>query len=248
MSNSTTPIGHQEQCNVDLFKGKGKLCSVFGEPNDNSLICNIYHCNDIVLWNKCHYAEGYKEYNNISLKEWENIIFDNMETKEVKIEIPEGYEIDKENSTFEKIVFKPIVKRWRDNKEHTIKGYYIDALSSIRPMTSAIIHHNTFENRNVFATEKQAESALAMAQISQIMANDERFGGVFDKFDGTNDPCGVRAFAIIRTKYKLKNPEINIIQVSGTDPYCFLTFKEYKYAELFLKENKDLVKDYLMID
>lgn len=29
-----------------------------------------------------------------------------METKEVKIEIPEGYEIDKEKSTFEKIVFK----------------------------------------------------------------------------------------------------------------------------------------------
>ena len=29
-----------------------------------------------------------------------------METKEVKINIPEGYEIDKENSTFECIKFK----------------------------------------------------------------------------------------------------------------------------------------------
>ena len=29
-----------------------------------------------------------------------------MDTKELKIQIPEGYEIDKENSTFEKIVFK----------------------------------------------------------------------------------------------------------------------------------------------
>ena len=29
-----------------------------------------------------------------------------METKELKINIPEGYEIDKEKSTFEKIVFK----------------------------------------------------------------------------------------------------------------------------------------------
>ena len=29
-----------------------------------------------------------------------------METKELKIQIPEGYEIDKEKSTFEKIVFK----------------------------------------------------------------------------------------------------------------------------------------------
>lgn len=30
-----------------------------------------------------------------------------METKEIKINIPEGYEIDKENSTFECIKFKP---------------------------------------------------------------------------------------------------------------------------------------------
>lgn len=28
--------------------------------------------------------------------------------KELKIEVPEGYEIDKEKSTFEKIVFKKI--------------------------------------------------------------------------------------------------------------------------------------------
>ena len=33
-----------------------------------------------------------------------------METKEVKIQIPEGYEIDKENSTFECIKFKPMNK------------------------------------------------------------------------------------------------------------------------------------------
>ena len=33
-----------------------------------------------------------------------------MKTKEVKIQIPEGYEIDKENSTFERIKFKPIKK------------------------------------------------------------------------------------------------------------------------------------------
>lgn len=33
-----------------------------------------------------------------------------METKEIKIQAPEGYEIDKENSTFERIKFKPIKK------------------------------------------------------------------------------------------------------------------------------------------
>lgn len=33
-----------------------------------------------------------------------------MDTKEFKVQIPEGYEIDKENSTFECIKFKPIKK------------------------------------------------------------------------------------------------------------------------------------------
>ena len=31
-----------------------------------------------------------------------------METKEVKIEVPQGYEIDRQKSTFEKIVFKKV--------------------------------------------------------------------------------------------------------------------------------------------
>lgn len=38
--------------------------------------------------------------------------------KELKIQIPEGYEIDKEKSTFEKIVFKPI-----DNKPRSWEEY-----------------------------------------------------------------------------------------------------------------------------
>lgn len=42
-----------------------------------------------------------------------------METKEIKIDIPEGYEIDKELSTFENIVFKKIEygkqpRNWKD--------------------------------------------------------------------------------------------------------------------------------------
>ena len=56
-----------------------------------------------------------------------------METKELKIEVPEGFEIDREKSTFEKIVFKKVErdlpKRWEDLK--TIKGYYVHIGSKI---------------------------------------------------------------------------------------------------------------------
>ena len=33
-----------------------------------------------------------------------------MKNKEFKIEVPDGYEVDKENSTFEKIIFKKVEK------------------------------------------------------------------------------------------------------------------------------------------
>lgn len=33
-----------------------------------------------------------------------------MDTKEIKISVPDGYEIDNENSTFECIKFKPVKK------------------------------------------------------------------------------------------------------------------------------------------
>lgn len=51
-----------------------------------------------------------------------------MKAKQVIITPPEGYEIDRENSTFECIKFKPIKQeRWRDKK----KLVYMDIISMI---------------------------------------------------------------------------------------------------------------------
>ena len=94
-----------------------------------------------------------------------------METKEIKITPPEGYEIDKENSTLECIKFKPVAKKWR-YRNPFISGYYISG-------NHVKLDADYWDNGNyIFATQKQAKSALAMAQISQIMTNDPRFGGV----------------------------------------------------------------------
>lgn len=55
-----------------------------------------------------------------------------METNEIRIVPPEGMEIDKENSTFDCIKFKPIQKKkWRDDITLEIKGYFIDTISRI---------------------------------------------------------------------------------------------------------------------
>lgn len=87
--------------------------------------------------------------------------------KIINIQVPEGYEIDKEKSTFEKIVFKEIDKlprKWEDLKE--IKGYYIDSYSTIYSSFGNCLCVD--KNRNVFPTKEYAEAALALAQLLQL--------------------------------------------------------------------------------
>lgn len=161
-----------------------------------------------------------------------------METKTIKTVIPEGYEIDKENSTFENIVLKPIEKKkWRDDKTALIEGYCINFDSKI--FHTATKYNNTSDNYNIFAKEKQAKSALAMARISQIMANDKRFGGVIT--DEEMKTPGFVKYAIFRNFFKIEVGEVHW-------SYAFLSFHTPEQRDLFLKENEDLVKDYLMID
>ena len=140
----------------------------------------------------------------------------------------EGYSWDPESLTLSKIQ-----KRWRDNEYKTISGYYTHNNSRI---TYSQDHSNTKENYNIFATEKQAKSALAMARISQIMANDERFGGVVTD-EEWNDKSW---YSIIRIN--------NDLRTATRFCYELLSFHTKKQADLFLEENRDLVKDYYMMD
>ena len=70
-----------------------------------------------------------------------------METKEIKIQVPEGYEVDNEKSTFENIVFKKknAINCWKDLEK--ISGCSITN-------ESGIVHWSkltTIEgNKNVF--------------------------------------------------------------------------------------------------
>lgn len=155
--------------------------------------------------------------------------------KEIRIPIPEGMEIDKENSTFECIKFKPTQKKkWRDNKSAQIEGYFINLASAIEVYAGL----NNLSNYSVFATEKQAKSALAMARISQIMANDERFGGVVTDEEWNNSN---------QTKFVVERGGDEIRKTEWWKHYCFLAFHTEEQRDLFLKENEDLVLDYFMI-
>lgn len=161
--------------------------------------------------------------------------FTNMK-KEIKITPPEGYEIDKENSTFECIKFKPIVKKkWRYSNPK-ITGFYLGSSG----VEDYFFPNSEWDdgNRNVFATEKQAKSAFAMAQISQIMANDERFGGIVTDEEWDED----------NLRYVIFRRGNSIASSCNLEIHRFLAFHTDEQRDLFLEENEDLVKDYLMID
>lgn len=171
-----------------------------------------------------------------------------METKEIKINVPDGYEIDKENSTFECIKFKPIVKRWRDDEYAEINGFFIHSGDS--EVKKAKKTRNVCNCKCIFATEKQAKSALAMAQISQIVANDKRFGGIVTELE-KGDQLAKRFYTIKRGRASNANDSKLIFyfeEVNAYEDHHFLTFHTKEQAILFIKENEDLVKDYLMID
>lgn len=91
-----------------------------------------------------------------------------METKELKIRVPEGYEIDKGNSTFEKIVFKQIErelpKSWEDLK--FVNGFFICDLSKINKVRLNSLAIDS--NKNVFPTKEEAEACVALAQLCQL--------------------------------------------------------------------------------
>ena len=91
-----------------------------------------------------------------------------MKTRELKIQVPEGYEIDRENSTFEKIVFKKVEnelpKSWEELK--IISGYYLDSWGDICECEVKL--DTISDNRNIFPTNEEAEACLALTQLCQL--------------------------------------------------------------------------------
>lgn len=92
-----------------------------------------------------------------------------MEGKEVKIQVPEGYEIDKENSTFECVKFKPI-KRYITYEDvcNSIfeAGYFTNSYGEIAG--SIIYATNLRTGKNNATNVKQLKRILALNQLLNI--------------------------------------------------------------------------------
>ena len=121
--------------------------------------------------------------------------------KELKIEVPQGYEIDRQKSTFEKIVFKKIPENPKTWEEYC-------ALTKGSPSfyaTLNAIDTNKYSGvYNEFQTRERARQFIALGKLLQLMdcwVKRSKFKdaiGVFTWSDGlivTNN-CDINDFAL----------------------------------------------------
>lgn len=152
-----------------------------------------------------------------------------MEIKDINLE---DYEILQQSDEEIIILRKKNHKhpKWEDLNR--ISGCYITDNCIIRPATNIIANG---ENKNVFLTEKHAKSALAMAQISQLMPY---YGGEITDEEWLEG----------KTKYTIEKNEKKACGDKRVVTYMLLAFHTEEQRDEFLKNNEQLVKDYLMIE
>ena len=172
------------QINKQLFEDvlSGKMKGTFMLRNGNKINTsdikrNVNGCYDIYPYRtkNCPYtANGFVYENSISDYDIIDFIPESyMKEIELKIDIPEGYEIDKEKSNFEKIIFKEkctYPKSWEEfciNNKTKDKEYFISSGSKVFN-TCHVQDRDYDEDRNVCKTKEEAEAFLALIQLKRL--------------------------------------------------------------------------------
>ena len=149
-----------------------------------------------------------------------------MERKEVKIEVPQGYEIDKEKSTFEKIIFKKITenpKTWEEYCTLT-KGessYFTECDNNIYLISNSGSH-------NEFSNIERAKQFIALGQLMQLR------------------DYWVRGYKEFKYTLLVTRDE-NILVYYHTYPHI-LTFPTKEMAEEFKECFSDLIKKAFLLE
>ena len=155
-------------------------------------------------------------------------------SKELKINIPEGYEIDKENSTFERIVFKKkctYPKSWEEfckNSKITNPEYYICSNSDIFE-SYYDQDRECYKDRSLCKTKEEAEAFLALIQLKRLW---------HEYVD--NYPEKVEEYYCIDSFFDINGIKFNVYHsISSIETYLF-KFPSRELAKEFLNNFKDL--------
>lgn len=130
------------------------------------------------------------------------------------------------NFSKEELIKKKLPKLFRDLT--VTPGYYITSQGRIDRSSELGAYKNSF------ATEKQAKSALAAAQLSQLMA-------VYNDGWEFNPDGKTYGYGIYRNINKVEFD-------SFLYQWKFLAFKSSEIRDEFLKNFEPLIKEYFMID
>lgn len=156
-----------------------------------------------------------------------------MNTKNIEIQIPAGYELDKEQSTSRKLVFKRVFKRVKHFEDLIeVGGYWVDQNSCVMNFIGGSASP---QNKNICYTEKQALSQLAFSQLSQLLPT---YCEPFTDEEWVDS--GLEKFCIERCEGKL-------IETSYRHIYYFLAFRTIEQRVAFLKDHRELIEEYFML-
>ena len=124
---------------------------------------------------------------------------------------------------------KELPKSWEDLE--SLEGYWVDDDSDINKEYLSVVYS---EQKNIFKTEKQAKKALAMAQLSQLMA-------VYN--DGWEPDWGDD-----ETKYTINREFNKIKKTAWYHTYQFLAFKDKLTRDAFFINFQPLIKQFFELD
>lgn len=146
--------------------------------------------------------------------------------KHFKVQVPEGYEIDQEKSTFEKIVFKPVDSKpeWKDLGR--VGGWYIRSDSTV--VRSDYVWPGD-HNKNTWPSKEEAEAALALSQLCQW--RDKYNEGWKPDWNNYN-----------RYKHVIVFVKGNIARNVSASTSCPLSFKSSEIRDKFLEDFRDLIE------
>ena len=137
------------------------------------------------------------------------------------------------NAGYEEAELKPIRNEWeRKFIGKEIDGVYFESDGCIYK-TDCICNYS---EKGTYKTEKQAKSALAYAQLTQLMALPEYNGDWVPDWD--DDEC----------KYTIRRYG-NVIGVHySINIHHTISFKSEEIRDKFLENNLDLLKEYFELD
>ncbi|ANS04916.1 hypothetical protein [uncultured Mediterranean phage] len=157
--------------------------------------------------------------------------------KKIKLTVEQARELYGKDKTMDELLLANfskdelvgLPKSWEELGK--ITGYFIEENCRIKGIRNAHTFNNT---KNIFRTEKQAKSALAMAQLSQLMAVYNRDWVV----DWNNHD---------QYKHILRRGGNNIQMDTVVSLYGFLAFKTANLRDQFLDNFRPLIEEYFMI-